>query len=760
MSASAPGLNESKQTIVYTLTDEAPALSTASLLPIIEAFTAPFGIKLEQQDISLAARIVAAFPEFVDKVEQHGDPLSTLSEIVRSPTANVIKLPNISATATQLIAAVEELRLQGHNLPRYPLSPGNQKEQEVLERYRNVMGSAVNPVLRDGNSQRWIPQSIKRTSADGTPPITGWSSRNRSRVSSMKDGDFYGSESSTQLSQPVGITVEFVGSDGRISSLGEKLTVSGGEIVDTAVMSIGHLRRFLREAMSLAKREDLLFSLNLKATMMKVSDPVIFGEAVSILLERFTASDTGRGRVLKFEPQNGLGGLIEAICALPTEERDSTRAELELCLKCGPELAMIDPGEDISGLHSPNLVIIDSFMANLIRRGGLSPAPDGSEKETLVVIPDRTYSSLYQRTIEFLKEHGELDPATLGSMTNIGIMAYKAEEYGSHGTTFISPSDGKIRVVASSGEVVAEHTVDSGDIFRLSRLRSEAVESWVGLALDRAKSTGSSVVFWLDPDRPHDRLVERLARQFIPEADLKGADIRFMPPGDATAYSLKEMVAGRDIISATGNVLRDYITDLFPILEVGTSATMMSAIALMKGGTLLETGSGGSAPKHVEQFLNEGHLRWNSMGEFLALHASFEALATRFGTSYLYEVTRALGEAIATITSRRIAPSRKCGELDTRGTHYYLALFWAEALSNRLSNPELKRIFLDATTKLESMKARILKELEDAQGSKVIIGGYYHPDPDLLQRAMRPSTTFNSVIQGLRDLVNKGVNRG
>ena len=735
--------------ILYTLTDEAPALATYSLLPVIDAFTDAAGVSVESRDISLAGRILAQFPDYLAEAQRVSDALAELGATAKEPAANIIKLPNISASLPQLTAAIAELQEQGYPVPDYPVEPADDKEAEIRARYGKVMGSAVNPVLREGNSDRRAPEAVKRYVRKYPHTMGEWSADSRSHVAGMGDGDFYGSEQSATVGSAGSYRIEHVAGDGAVTVLRESVELLESEVADAAVMRKEALREFLAGEMRDAKERGVLFSIHLKATMMKVSDPILFGHAVSVFFADVFEKHADRLGALGVDPRNGLGDLHAKLETLPEDERAPIEADLRACLEEGPDLAMVDSDRGISNLHVPSDVIIDASMPAAIRSSGRMWNPEGELQDMKAVIPDRSYGGVYQATIDFCKEHGAFDPATMGSVPNVGLMAQKAEEYGSHDKTFEIPSDGEVRVLDESGAVVFRHTVSAGDIWRMCQTKDAAIRDWVKLAVNRMRETGTPGVFWLDGDRAHDRELIRKVEIYLNEHDTSGLDYRVLAPAKATRFTLERAKAGKDTISITGNVLRDYLTDLFPILELGTSAKMLSIVPLMAGGGLFETGAGGSAPRHVQQFVKEGHLRWDSLGEFLALQVSLEHLAKVFDNARARVLANALNDANARFLEENKSPSRKVNELDNRGSHFYLALFWAEALAAQDEDAELAGRFRGIAEELRAKETVIVDELNAAQGDPVDIGGYYYPDGDKAARAMRPSATFNAIMDKL-----------
>ncbi len=735
--------------IIYTKVDEAPALATYSLLPIIKKFTGAAGVTVETRDISLAGRTLARFPERLSESQRVSDDLAELGELVNMPEANVIKLPCISASVPQLKATIRELQEKGYPLPDYPEDPQTTEEKEIRARYDTVKGSAVNPVLRQGNSDRRIPRSVKEYARKHPHPMGEWSPDSRSHVAHMESGDMRHNEISTTVSEEDAgdARIEFVAPDGSVEVLKERVPLLPGEVIDATYMSKKALRSFLSREIEDAKEKDILFSIHLKATMMKVSDPVIFGHAVSVFFREVFEKHAAVFSELGISPNNGLGELYAKISALPEEKRKEIEDDIRACYLKRPKLAMVNSDKGITNLHVPSDVIIDASMPAAIRNSGKMWGPDGELHDTKFVIPDSSYAGVYQTVIEFCKKNGAFDPRTMGDVSNVGLMAQKAEEYGSHDKTFLSPGEGKIRVVSASGKTLLENPVEEGDIWRMCQVKDLPIRDWVKLAVKRARATGSPAVFWLDETRAHDAELIKKVNIYLKEHDTAGLDIRIMSPVEATLFSCQRLKEGKDTISVTGNVLRDYLTDLFPILEVGTSAKMLSIVPLMNGGGLFETGAGGSAPKHVQQFLEEGHLRWDSLGEFLALVASLEHLAASTSNRQAKILADALERANAKLLENNKSPSRKVGEIDTRGSHFYLAMYWAEAMSEQDDDPELKRRFGELYRAMTENEERISEELLAAQGKPQDIGGYYKPDDEKASRAMRPSGTLNELIE-------------
>ena len=734
--------------IIYTKVDEAPQLASESFLPIIRVFTQVAGITVGTRDISLAGRIIANFPENLTAGQRRSDDLAELGELVNSPEANIIKLPNISASIPQLKAAVEELQEQGYDIPSYPEDSQNDAEREIKARYDTIKGSAVNPVLREGNSDRRPPKSVKEYAKKNPQKMGEWRADSKTHVASMKSGDFRSNEKSTTIegTSAGDARIEFVDKNGEITVLKNKTALENGAVVDATVMSRRALRAFLDEQIKGAMEQGVLFSLHLKATMMKVSDPIIFGHAVAVFFKGVFEEHAKLFAELGVDPNNGLGDVLAKIQSLPEDQRTAIEAAFKACLEEQPDLYMVNSDRGITNLHVPSDVIIDASMPVVIRSGGKGWGPDGEEHDIKAVIPDSSYAGVYGETIEFCKEQGAFDPATMGSISNVGLMAQQAEEYGSHPQTFKAPGNGTIRLVDAAGQTVHEHDVEEGDIWRLCQANDAPIRDWVKLAVKRARATGSPAVFWLDKDRAHDGELIKKVERTLPDHDTDALDIRIMSPVEATRFSLERMKNGQDTISVTGNVLRDYLTDLFPILEVGTSAKMLSIVPLMNGGGLFETGAGGSAPKHVQQFVEEGHLRWDSIGEFAALGASLEHLGETRQNEKAAILARTLDQATGTVLDNNRSPSLKVGEIDNKGSHFYLMLYWAQALAAQDQDADLKRHFAPIAQRLESSEAKIVEELDAVQGHAVDLGGYYHPDPEKVKAAMRSSRTLNAVI--------------
>ena len=735
--------------IIYTKIDEAPALATYSLLPIIQAFTRGSGIELETRDISLAGRILSTFPEKLKPEQQISDHLAELGKLTQSPEANIIKLPNISASVPQLKDAIRELQDKGYALPDYPENPQTEEEHSVKSRYAKVLGSAVNPVLREGNSDRRAANSVKRYAQQHPPRLKAWDPDSKTRVAHMEEGDFYGSEKSAVIGDTQGVRIEFVDPNGSVTVLKEKVELTRGEVIDTSVMNVRKLRQFYSDQIEQCQKDQVLLSLHLKATMMKVSDPVLFGHAVSIYYSELFEKHSELFEELGINPNNGLGDVNAKIQNLPQEQQDQIKQDIEGIYQNRPELAMVDSDKGITNLHVPNNVIIDASMPVVIRDGGKMWGPDGTLQDTLALIPDRCYATMYQEVIEDCQKNGAYDPSTMGNVANVGLMAQKAEEYGSHDKTFFAPGIGTIRLVDESGNSMLEQNVEKGDVFRMCQVRDAPIRDWVKLAVKRARETGSPAVFWLDPERQHHACLIEKVNNCLEEENTEGLDLRILAPVEAMRFSLERIRRGEDTISATGNVLRDYLTDLFPILELGTSARMLSIVPLMKGGGLFETGAGGSAPKHVQQFLEEGHLRWDSLGEMLALGVSFEHLASVHKNTAASIFSETVDQAVGQYLENRRSPSRKVHELDNRGSHFYFALYWAQALAEQEADPELQSRFSSIAGELSVNENKILEELDAAQGDPVDIGGYFMPDDQKASEAMRPSQTLNKIISDI-----------
>lgn len=738
-----------KPTIIYTITDEAPALATYSLLPIIQSFTASSGIEVETRDISLAGRILASFPEHLKEDQRIGDALSELGALAQTPEANIIKLPNISASVPQLKAAIKELQSKGYDLPDYPEEPSTYDEEAIKATYDKIKGSAVNPVLREGNSDRRAPASVKNYAKKNPHSMGAWSKESKSHVASMSDHDFFGSEKSVTVAQPTEVSIEFVAKDGSKKVLKKPFALKAKEIIDASVLSKKALVEFYEQQIAEAKQQDVLLSLHLKATMMKVSDPVIFGYAVKVYYKAVFDKHAALFAQLGVDVNNGLGDVYAKIQSLPDAQRQEIEADIAAVYQTQPPLAMVDSDRGITNLHVPSDVIVDASMPAMIRSSGQMWGPDGKQKDTKAVIPDRCYSGVYQAVIEFCKEHGAFDPTTMGSVPNVGLMAQKAEEYGSHDKTFIIDAAGAVNVVDSVGNVLLSQTVEEGDIFRMCQVKDAPIQDWVKLAVTRARASNTPAVFWLDSARAHDAELIKKVNQYLPDHNTEGLEIKILSPVDATLYSLERIKAGKDTISVTGNVLRDYLTDLFPILELGTSAKMLSIVPLMNGGGLFETGAGGSAPKHVQQVQKENHLRWDSLGEFLALAASLEHLSQVSGNQQAQVLADTLDKATGEFLDTNKSPSRKVGELDNRGSHFYLAMYWAQALAAQTADKALAAQFKPVAQQLADNEAAIVAELNGAQGIPGDLGGYYLPEFDKASTLMRPSAILNGIINAL-----------
>ena len=739
----------SQSTIIYTHTDEAPALATQSLLPIVRAFGKHAGIEFQTADISLAGRILAAFPEYLQENQRIADALAQLGELVTKPEANVIKLPNISASMPQLNAAIAELQAKGFAVPAYPTNPQNDEEREIQARYDRIKGSAVNPVLREGNSDRRAPKAVKNFAKKYPHSMGAWTADSKSHVATMQSGDFFHNEQSVTV--PEATTVRIVHTDkaGKTTELRKPLPLKAGEIIDATVLSKKALVQFLQEQVKDAKEQGVLFSLHMKATMMKVSDPIIFGHAVKVFFAPVFEQYGEQLAAAGVNVNNGFGNLLANLDKLDAATRAGVEKAIAETYAQNPDLAMVDSDKGITNLHVPSDVIVDASMPAMIRNSGRMWDKNGQARDTKAVIPDSSYAGIYRATINFCKEHGAFDPTTMGTVPNVGLMAQKAEEYGSHDKTFEIAADGKVEVIDDKGRVLTSHAVEAGDIWRACQAKDAPIKDWVQLAVNRARLSGMPAIFWLDEKRPHDRELIKKVKQYLAEADTQGLDIQIMPPEEACLASLKRMKEGKDTISVTGNVLRDYNTDLFPILELGTSAKMLSIVPLMNGGGLFETGAGGSAPKHVQQFNEENHLRWDSLGEFLALAVSLEHLAQKTGNAKAQVLADALDAATEQLLLNDKSPKRKAGELDNRGSHFYIALYWAQALAAQDKDAELKAVFAPVAEKLAAQEAVILAELSAGAGKPADIGGYYAPDAEKTAQAMRPSTALNAVIDAL-----------
>ncbi len=733
-------------TIIYTKTDEAPALATYSLLPIIQAFTKHSGIAVETRDISLAGRIISQFPDFLPDNQKIADHLAELGALTLKPEANIIKLPNISASVPQLKAAIAELQKKGYNLPDYPETPKNDQEEDIKARYDKVKGSAVNPVLREGNSDRRAPKAVKDYAKAHPHKMGAWSADSKTRVGTMGKNDFFSNEKSVTLPAATNAKIEFVARDGSVTVLKDKTPLKAGEILDATFMSRKALVAFLAGQLEEAKKDGVLFSLHLKATMMKVSDPILFGHAVKVFFADVIASHEAELQELGVDFNNGLGDLTAKIQNLPADKKAALEAGIQARYAAGPALAMVNSDKGITNLHVPSDVIVDASMPAMIREGGKMWNAAGKTQDTLAVIPDSSYAGVYQAVIAFCKQHGALDPKTMGSVPNVGLMAQAAEEYGSHNKTFEIPADGTVRVTDSEGNILMEHAVEAGDVWRACQTKDAPVQDWVKLAVNRARASGTPAVFWLDGKRAHDAEIIKKVHTYLKDHNTEGLDIRILPPAEACSFSLERIVKGQDTISVTGNVLRDYLTDLFPILEVGTSAKMLSIVPLMNGGGLFETGAGGSAPKHVQQFVQENYLRWDSLGEFFALAPSFEHIAETFKNPKAKVLADTLDAATGKFLENDRSPGRKLGTTDNRGSHFYLAMYWAQALAAQDTDAELKKLFTPVAEKLTANENKIVEELLAVQGKPVDIGGYYQPDEALASAALRPSQTLNAIL--------------
>jgi len=735
--------------IIYTKTDEAPMLATYSFLPIINAFSKAAGVTVELRDISLAGRVLAVFPDYLTPEQKQPDALAELGEMAKTPEANIIKLPNISASAPQLVATIKELQKQGYKLPDYPENPKDDKEREIKARYDKVKGSAVNPVLREGNSDRRAPLSVKAHTRKHPHKMGPWSSDSKTHVSHMTGGDFRSNEKSVTIPAATTAKIEFVGADGKVTVLKDKIALQAGEVLDATFMSVKALRRFIEEQIEDAKQKGVLFSLHMKATMMKISDPKIFGHAVTVFYKDVFEKHGETLKKLGVDPDNGIGDLYAKIKSLPEDQRKAIEADIQEVYKKRPPMAMVNSDKGITNLHVPSDVIIDASMPPVIRDSGKMWNPEGKLQDVKCVIPDSSYAPVYHEVVEFCKKHGAFDPRTMGSVPNVGLMAQAAEEYGSHDKTFKAPANGTIRIVDASGKTLHEHKVEEGDIWRACQVKDAPIQDWVKLAVTRAKASGAPAVFWLNKDRAHDAELIKKVNAYLPKHDTSGLEIKILSPAEACRYSLERMKEGKDTISCTGNVLRDYLTDLFPILEIGTSAKMLSIVPLLNGGGLFETGAGGSAPKHVQQFQEEGYLRWDSLGEFLALAASLEHLAKVGNNQVAKILADTLDQANAKFLESNKSPARKVGEIDNRGSHFYLALYWAQALAAQTADKKIAERFTKIAKDLGDNAAKIDQELLAAQGKPQDVGGYYHPNDEKASKAMRPSATLNRIIDAI-----------
>jgi isocitrate dehydrogenase len=735
--------------IIYTKTDEAPMLATYSFLPIINAFSKAAGVTVELRDISLAGRVLAVFPDYLTPEQKQPDALAELGELAKTPEANIIKLPNISASIPQLVATIKELQSQGYKLPDYPENPKDDKEKEIKARYDKVKGSAVNPVLREGNSDRRAPLSVKAHTRKHPHKMGAWTADSKTHVSHMTGGDFRSNEKSLTIPAATTAKIEFVGAEGKVTLLKDKVALQAGEVLDATFMSVKALRKFIEEQIEDAKNKGVLFSLHMKATMMKVSDPKIFGHAVTVFYKDVFEKHGETFKKLGVDPDNGIGDLYAKIKSLPEDQRKAIEADIQEVYKKRPPMAMVNSDKGITNLHVPSDVIIDASMPPVIRDSGKMWNPEGKLQDVKCVIPDSSYAPVYHEVIEFCKKHGAFDPRTMGSVPNVGLMAQAAEEYGSHDKTFKAPGNGTIRIVDASGKTLLEHKVEEGDIWRACQVKDTPIQDWVKLAVTRAKATGAPAVFWLNKDRAHDAELIKKVNAYLPKYDTAGLEIKIMSPADACRFSLERLKDGKDTISCTGNVLRDYLTDLFPILEIGTSAKMLSIVPLLNGGGLFETGAGGSAPKHVQQFQEEGYLRWDSLGEFLALAASLEHLAKVGNNQVAKILADTLDQANAKFLESNKSPARKVGEIDNRGSHFYLALYWAQALAAQTADKKIAERFTKIAKDLSDNVAKIDQELLAAQGKPQDVGGYYHPNDEKAAKAMRPSATLNRIIDAI-----------
>ena len=738
-----------KTKIIYTLTDEAPALATYSLLPIIKAFTGAANVAVETRDISLAARVIANFPERLTATQKMGDALSELGQIVKLPEANIVKLPNVSASIPQLESVIAELQAHGYDVPNYPSNPQSDEDKALKATFSKVLGSAVNPVLREGNSDRRAPASVKSYAQKNPHSMGAWSTDSKTAVASMSEGDFYGSEKSTTTTDATQFTIQFESADGSIEELKAPASLQAGEIIDAAVMSQSSLRDFLTQAIAQAKEQGVLFSVHMKATMMKVSDPIIFGQVVSVFFE-----DVFKKHALVFEElginaNNGFGDVLSKIETLEPNKKAEIQADIQAVYTKQPDVAMVDSDKGITNLNIPSDVIIDASMPAMIRTSGQMWNKDGQQQDTMAVIPDRCYAGVFQETISFCKNQGAFDPTTMGSVSNVGLMAQKAQEYGSHDKTFQMVAAGTVRVVSTDGVVLLEQSVEVGDIFRMCQVKDAPIQDWVKLAVNRARATNLPTIFWLDEKRAHDEQMIKKVNKYLLDHNTTDLEIHIMAPEAATRFTLKHVKAGKNVISVTGNVLRDYLTDLFPILELGTSAKMLSIVPLMNGGGLFETGAGGSAPKHVQQLIAENHLRWDSLGEFLALSVSLEHLAATFDRPKAQVLATTLDKATAMFLDNNKSPSRKVGESDNRGSHFYLAMYWAQALATQTQDSKLRAQFVSVAKALSANESVIISELNAVQGKVVDLGGYYQPNPELVVKVMRPSVVLNTIIDSI-----------
>ncbi len=739
--------------IVYTLTDEAPALATYSFLPIVEAFTKTANVTIETADISLAGRIIAAFSDRLTPAQQQPDALASLGELAKTPEANIIKLPNISASTPQLTAAIQELQGQGYDIPDYPAQPQNEAEVAIKARYAKILGSAVNPVLREGNSDRRVAAAVKKYAQKNPHRVGAWAADSQTHVAHMESGDFYGSEQSVVIQEAGNVTIELVAADGAVTVLKAQTAVTAGEVIDAAVMSVKALRAFFDREIQAAKAENILLSLHVKATMMKISDPIIFGHAVTVYYRDVFAKYADTFAKLGANPNNGIGDIYAKIQSLPEAERNAIESDIQAVYTDRPQLAMVNSDKGITNLHVPSDVIIDASMAAAIRTSGKMWGADGQAHDMKAMIPDRCYATMYQECIKFCQEHGAFDVTTMGNVANVGLMAQKAEEYGSHDKTFEIPFDGVVRVLDGSGETLMEHSVERGDIWRMCQTKDLPIQDWVKLAVKRAKATGCPTIFWLDIDRAHDANIIAKVNEYLTHHDTTGLDLKILSPVAAMRFTCDRIKAGENVISVTGNVLRDYLTDLFPILELGTSSKMLSIVPLLAGGGLFETGAGGSAPKHVQQFVTEGHLRWDSLGEFLALAVALEDLGQKTNNPDALILAETLDRANGKYLDHGKSPAAKVHELDNRGSHFYLAMYWAQELAAQDKNPELKAKFGKLAQQLQEHETAIVAELNESQGNSIDLGGYYHPDKDKVIGAMRSSGVFNNSLAQLTESI-------
>ncbi len=738
-----------KTKIIYTKTDEAPALATQSFLPIVKAFTKTAEIEMETKDISLAGRIIANFPENLSEDQKIGDALTELGELAKTPEANIIKLPNISASIPQLKAAIKELQDHGYKIPDFPEDVETEEQKSLRAKFAKVLGSAVNPVLREGNSDRRVAAPVKQFAKDNPHKLGDWEKNSKSHIAHMSEGDFYASEKSVVLKDNDDLKIEFTNLKGEVKNLKDSVAVLKDEVIDSSVMSIASLRAYLEKEINEAKEQDVLLSLHLKATMMKVSDPIMFGHATTVFFKDLFEKFSTEFEEIGVNPKNGLGDVYSKIKELSEEKQKEIEACINACYEKRPRLAMVDSDKGITNLHVPSDIIIDASVPAAIKSSGKMWGPDGKLYDTKALIPDRSYAGVYQETFNFCKENGAFEVTTMGNVSNVGLMAKKAEEYGSHDKTFEIQEDGSVKVISKSGEVLMEQAVKVGDIWRMCQTKDEPIKDWVKLAVTRSKTTGSPAVFWLDENRAHDKNLIEKVQTYLKDHDTSGLEIKILSPVEATKYTLKRVKEGKDTISVTGNVLRDYLTDLFPILELGTSAKMLSIVPLLAGGGLFETGAGGSAPKHVQQFVEENHLRWDSLGEFLALSVSLEDLAEKNQNTKAKILADALNTANGKFLKTNKSPSRKVGELDNRGSHFYLAMYWAEALANQNQDSDLKETFSKAFSSFSENENKIIDELNSAQGRTIEMKGYYQPDENLVAKAMRPSSTLNSIIDSI-----------